>query len=228
MTCKNCFKDNSDGYDEFDYDRNVRTQLHCIRVNTLVSWILLGCILLFLLFAFLPNVNAYTPEQQTEVCTTLNLSFVGCYEFWAYNEANYSECSVCENQTITNCTNSTTEIKSNCSKELEFVKQADATAIRLAEIEKGVSELPKDVISIKECDLKVADEVTKKTTTQTPDYSNYNSQKETPDYFYWIGAIIVLAILGYFYQQNQKKTQVYQGESKSPSLKPQGQEEQYT
>lgn len=175
-------------------------------------------LLMLLLILIISNLSsAYTLEQQNQVCQVLNLSFTDCFYLWqnVQNIQNGTFCPVHNqtNQTIyVNQTQNITIFKEkNCSEELEFVKQADSTKIRLAEIDKGVAispspSIPADYISKSNCDDKCAEAVARNQATKCPVSPGFDLW----DYWYLIfPAIVLLLIIWKYYGKSNFKKALY-------------------
>lgn len=109
----------------------------------------------FLVFLLIvPSVCAYnfTIEDQNEVCSYLNFTFVNCFEFWNIIES-YNESYVCEPEIVyVNVTNVTECEKEECSELLEH-KQGLWTH------EENLKALEKDCPKCDDCDSECESQV---------------------------------------------------------------------
>ena len=150
------------------------------------------------------DVSNITLEQQNNICTDLNLSFMDCFGFWNIvgNHNVSKECNYSNYTLNTNIVN-----MSNCT-EVEPLTKIDDYAIR------GFEPVFSDGIitnwAKKKNESCEAYDCTKQCATAVNDYKDRNKNisedsEDNDSFFYVIMGMIVLLIIGYFLYQKMRK-----------------------
>jgi len=122
--------------------------------SVIILWyIFLSFIILVIFSGF---VSSYTLDQQQQVCSTLNFSFVECYELWSFVEDYENFTLECQPEyiNVTKYVNQTIEIEGNCSEKLDWQKEIWDHEYRMSQLEKDCPAC--EGISQTECDLQIS------------------------------------------------------------------------
>jgi hypothetical protein len=146
-------------------------------------------------FIVIPSVSAYTFDQQEQVCSTLNLSFVGCYEFW---DSQNKSCLVYNYTNETIYLNNCTQCTENCSEQFDYKQQELDHEFRMAELNKEPV-ISTDSSGITKDDINdvISSVISSLNKPQT------NSDSEIPPWLIWF--LVIGSIVGYFLFKSFKR-----------------------